>query len=399
MALSISKPTPGSRMQPQSRIVPDWLSRSILYLGFAGTGVGMALPGSVLPAILTRLSLRDNEAGFFFFLGWLGTSVGALLVRRSRVGSLSLGCALVAIGSLGLAFSTRITCFPSMAIYGVGLGMAMTSVALLQAARHAEDRSRELNLMNLIWASGACAGPSLAAHSLRIASVRSIFSCFSLFFALFCLWVFATELEAPQPLFNQAAPRSRWSLAPWPLAVILVVCLPTGIESSMGAWIASYVQRTHDTISTTVTAGTCFWIGLLLSRTLSSFLLTMRRLERIVLYQSLVTVVAGTALLIATTATASILPGVFLIGFGLGPVYPIFIAVALEFSDNTPIFFIAGLGSAFLPWLTGILSASAHSLRIGLIIPLAASVLMLALGVRIAQLMRQAGSDGAKAPA
>ena len=56
--------TPRSRMPLQSRIAPAWLSRVILYLGFAGTGVGMALPGSVLPAILTRLSLRDNEAGF-----------------------------------------------------------------------------------------------------------------------------------------------------------------------------------------------------------------------------------------------------------------------------------------------------------------------------------------------
>ena len=386
--------TPRSRMPLQSRIAPAWLSRVILYLGFAGTGVGMALPGSVLPAILTRLSLRDNEAGFLFFLGWMGTSVGALLVRRSRVGSLSLGCALVAIGALGLAFSMRITCFASMAIYGVGLGMAMTALALLQAARHSENRGRELNLLNLVWASGACAGPSLAAHSLRIASVRSIFACFSLFFAIFCLWVFATELEAPQSSFPHAAHRSRWALAPWPLAILLVVCLPTGIESSMGAWIASYVQRTHETIATTVTAGTCFWIGLLLSRTLSSFLLTLRRLEQIILYQSLVTVVAGAALLIATTATASILPGVFLIGFGLGPVYPLFIATALEYSDNTPIFFIAGLGSALLPWLTGIVSTSAHSLRIGLAVPLVASVCMLALGVRIAQLPRRAGSSG-----
>ena len=35
--------TPRSRMLLQSRIAPAWLSRVILYLGFAGTGVGMAL--------------------------------------------------------------------------------------------------------------------------------------------------------------------------------------------------------------------------------------------------------------------------------------------------------------------------------------------------------------------
>src|SRR6201999_4212211 len=110
----------------------------------------------------------------------------------------------------------------------------------------------------------------------------------------------------------------------------------------------------------------CFWFGLLLSRAISSVLLKNKRLERILLIQSLLTVVAGMILLIMTTATASILPGIFLIGFGLGPIYPTLLAIALEFSDATPIFFIAGLGSAFLPWFTGIVSAQAHSLRVGL---------------------------------
>jgi fucose permease len=175
-----------------------------------------------------------------------------------------------------------------------------------------------------------------------------------------------------------------WSLALWPLAVVTVIFLPTGIEASMGAWIAAYVQRTQQTISTTVTAGTCFWIGLMLSRTLSSFVLLIRRSERIVLCQSLLTVVAGTLLLISTTASAGILPGIFLVGFGLGPVYPLLLATALQYSEKTPIFFVAGLGSAFLPWLTGMVSSATSSLRLGLLVPVFASVLMLGLGLRVA---------------
>jgi fucose permease len=98
----------------------------------------------------------------------------------------------------------------------------------------------------------------------------------------------------------------------------------------------------------------------------------------------LLTVVAGTLLLISTTASAGILPGVFLVGFGLGPVYPLLLATALQYSERTPIFFVAGLGSAFLPWLTGIVSSATSSLRLGLLVPVSASVLMLALGLRIA---------------
>jgi fucose permease len=92
--------------------------------------------------------------------------------------------------------------------------------------------------------------------------------------------------------------------------------------------------------------------------------------------------VLGTLLLISSTASLGILPGVFLVGFGLGPVYPLLLAIALQYSENTLIFFVAGLGSAFLPWLTGIISSATSSLRIGLAVPVAASLLMLVLGLR-----------------
>jgi FHS family glucose/mannose:H+ symporter-like MFS transporter len=152
----------------------------------------------------------------------------------------------------------------------------------------------------------------------------------------------------------------------------------------MGGWIAAYVQRTQQTISSTVTAGSCFWIGLMLSRTLSSFVLLLRRSEKIVLYQSLGTVVLGMLLLISSNASLGILAGISLVGFGLGPVYPLLLAIALQYSEKTEIFFVAGLGSAFLPWLTGIVSSSTSSLRTGLLVPCAASVLMLVLGLRLA---------------
>jgi len=370
-----------------------WISKAVIYLGFAGTGVGMALPGSVLPALLVRWSLADSRAGFLLFLGWMGTSVGALLVRPSRELSLVLGSLLIALGALGMAFGSRWSCFGAMAVFGVGLGMTMTAISLLQAGRHADHRGAELNRLNLVWALGACVSPSLAEHSLRVASVRMIFSVFGLFFTVLCLWTLVFErdkasegAEVLKKAAQDKAVRARagWTLALWPLSLVVVIFLPTGIEASMGGWIAAYVQRTQLTIASTVTAGSCFWIGLMLSRTLSSFVLQLRRSERIVLCQSLGTVVLGTIWLISTKAGPGILPGIFLVGFGLGPVYPLLLAIALQYSDKTEIFFVAGLGSAFLPWITGIVSSSTSSLRTGLVVPCAASVLMLILGLRLA---------------
>jgi len=368
--------------------LPVYLSRTVVYLGFAATGVGMALPGSVLPALLSQWSLADRQAGLLFFLGWSGSSLGALFVQASRVRSLALGNLLAALGAVGMAYSSRWSCFLSMAIFGFGLGMTMTATSLLQSARNVHRRGAELNRLNLVWAIGACVCPSLAEHSLRVASARIIFTSVGLFFLASCIWILVFERD-PKSDAIPATPKStqgKWSLALWPMSVVIVILLPTGIESSMGGWIAAYVQRTQQTIATTVTAGSCFWVGLMLSRTFASTILLLRRYERLVLIQSLITVLAGTLLLIASQTSIGILAGIFLVGFGLGPVYPLLLAIALQYSENTAIFFVAGVGSALFPWITGIVSSSTSSLRIGLAVPFAASVLMLLLGLHAAKL-------------
>ncbi len=375
------------------------MSYGMLYAGFAATGVCMALPGSVLPALLARWSLADSQAGLLFFLAWMGSSLGAIAVRLPVARALLIGDGLLSMAALGMAYVAVLwprSAFVWMMLFGVGLGMVMTATSLLQATRQAYRRGAELNRLNLVWAVGASLCPTLAEHSLRVMDVRSIFAGVGVFFAVQFAWVGLRERDPLQLGAEKAdAGRSRsGSLSLWPLPLVILVFLPTGIEASMGGWIAAYVQRTQHTIATTVTAGTCFWIGLMLSRTLSSILLASQKggrrprltTEGAVLRFGMGTVVAGMAALLLSGASLGVLPGVFLIGFGLGPVYPLVLAKALEYSQNTLIFFVAGLGSACLPWLTGVVSTGASSLRIGLLVPSAASVLMLALG--FAQLRR-----------
>ena len=361
-------------------------SRIAIYLSFAATGMAMALPGAVLPALLQHWSMADRQAGLLFFLGWMGSSIGALLVRPSRSRSIAFGALLTGLGATGMAFSTKTGGFVSMAVFGLGLGLTMTATSLLQSARNEDRRGPELNRLNLIWAIGASTCPTLAGHSLRVASARMIFCALGLFFFAVSLWVFLLERDPDRGAKARPVPvpwRKGWSLSLWPLPMVAIMLLPSGIESSMGGWIAAYIQRTHHVISTTVTAGTLFWIGLMLSRTLVSSIGALHRAERVVLRVSLCVVLAGALILIADSATLGALPGIFLIGFGLGPAYPLLLAIALQYSENTAIFFMAGLGSALFPWLTGAVSSAAGSLRVGLLVPLGASVLLLALGLRV----------------
>jgi len=370
------------------------LSTIMIYLSFAATGTCMALPGAVLPALLARWSLADSQAGLLFFLAWAGTSVGALMVRPPVTRALLAGHGMLSVAAFGMAYVATLaprSAFAWMTLFGLGLGMIMTATSLLQATRQSHRRGAELNRLNLAWAMGASLCPTLAEHSLRVADVHSIFAAVGVFFLVQFAWVAARERDSDPSPDATSPSAQRWSFALWPLSLVLVIFLPTGIEASMGAWIAAYVQRTQHTIATTVTAGTCFWMGLMVSRTLSAILLKSgtslasgRRWflkERVVLRQSLGTVVFGILLLILSRSSLGVLPGVFLIGFGLGPVYPLLLSIALQYSQSSLIFFVAGLGSACLPCLTGVVSSATGSLRTALFIPLAASALMLALGI------------------
>lgn len=361
------------------------LSAFVLYLGFAATGVGLALPGSVLPALLHQWSLDDSQAGLLFLLGWLGSSIGALLVRGSIIRSLSYGCLLLSFSAFGMAYASRWTSFAWMALFGIGLGMTMTGTSLVQASRNATRRGVELNRMNLVWSIGAALCPLLAAHSLLVSNIRGIFSAVGIFFAIEFIWIALCEHDWPAtaPVLAQ---RSKWrlDLTLWPISLVILIMLPTGIESSIGGWAATYVQRTQEAIPATVTAGTCFWVGELVSRLLSSTFLLHRRSESFVLRLSLLCVATGAGALLTSQSPFVILPSVFLIGFGLGPVYPLLLAAAMQYSEDSLIFFAAGVGSAALPWLTGVLSNAAGSLHTGLAVPLAGALLMLTLGWRLA---------------
>jgi fucose permease len=87
------------------------------------------------------------------------------------------------------------------------------------------------------------------------------------------------------------------------------------------------------------------------------------------------------------------LAAAFALGFGIGPTYPLLLAWALDLHRGGTIFFLAGVGSACLPWLTGLVSAERASLRTGLVVPLLGTLVML--GVAVSRpLRRWSGEPG-----
>ena len=338
--------------------------------------------GVLLPAILQKWGLRDDAAGFLFLLQFLGSSLGAILTGTNRVRTLIAGYGFLVASSCALVFAGLHTLFAIFFFFGLGLGMAMTATSLLISDRYGNDRATKLERLNFAWAAGATAGPMLFLPFLRLASLSPLFFTFQGLFLLLLVWVIfrvrqgAASAQSMTDALPQRDPAPLSSLLP---LVALAMCA-VGIESALSGWLATYSHRADPRVAGGAAVSTSlFWFGIMFRRLVFSTKVLAMIGRRRLLGATLCGVAVSIALLILTQQTATIRVGSGLAGLSIGPLYPLLLSFILERSPRGWIFAVAGLGSAFLPWLTGMLSAHYGSLRYGLIVPFVAALLMIAL--------------------
>lgn len=339
-----------------------------LYIGFAATGIGLALPGATLPAILARWHMSDSQGGRLFLFAWIGCSLGALVVHRSLRSPLFGGSLAIATGAIFLAFGSgsSLAANGSMLIYGAGLGLTMTSITLIRQACAGDRSATELIRLNLLWAIGAFLCPMLTSHALATGDFRPPLVALAALFGLLAIWC-AVNCSLASFHAEPNAGAGWRALRRVPLSLICMIMLITGVEASAGGWLATYARRSGQGLASMVAAPTCLWAGLLLSRFFWSMPGRTVRRAQIIRGSALLTFVAGIALILRPEATVVEIAACVL-GIGLGPLYPLLLDSVLCYTRGGPIFFLAGVGSACLPWLTGVVSTARGSLRTGLLV-------------------------------
>jgi FHS family glucose/mannose:H+ symporter-like MFS transporter len=350
--------------------------RAAVYLVFAITGVGLTLPGALLPVLLRHWSLTDSQGGLLLFLFYFASAFGALLLRGQLRFALVRTATIAAVGSAGVALAGRFVLFPAIAVFGLGVGATISGVSLLQSRRFPATRRLELTRLNLVWALGAACGPWIALRATRntpIVHAQHVLLAVAVVFLAVAAWSMRLEPDAA-PVAMKSGVRGRLAV-PFALMVLLFCC--PGVDAATNGWLTTFAQRTGDTLGTTIGAATCLWLGSLLSRILHSTSMAARWSERSVLRLGCLGMAVALALLVAFPNGDITMAAAALLGFAAGPVYPLLIALALRDREDTRIFLIAGVGASALPLMTGQLSAMTHSLRVGLGVPLAAACLML----------------------
>jgi len=366
----------------------DVRRKAFLYVGFIATGVALTIPGALLPLLLVRWSMDDARGGLLLFSFYAVGSFGSYYARGRMNWSVARGAVLTVLGAICLGWAGRWTAYGAIALYGLGLSLTMTSISLLLSQRFPEQRRLELTRLNLVWAIGAALGPWIALRSTRGADTtqaaavvhgQHVLLGVAVFFALAAVWSVVMEEGPAVAVSAKPTTASRRNAGggigvPWTLLVLIFGA--TGVDAAAGGWLTSYAQRAGDSLGITIGAATFLWVGSFVSRVVHSTKWASRLPERRVLGSSMVVMTAALALLIAWPAGVVTMVAAAVLGLAAGPVYPLVIAAALRYRENSTVFAVAGVGASILPLLTGALSTWTHSLRAGLGVPLLAAAVM-----------------------
>jgi FHS family glucose/mannose:H+ symporter-like MFS transporter len=383
------------------RIWNDVRRKGFLYVAFIATGVGLTIPGALLPLLLVRWTMNDARGGLLLFSFYGVGCVGSYWARGRMNWSLARGAVLTVLGAICLAWAGRWTAYGAIALYGFGLSLTMTSTSLLLSQRFPEQRRLELTRLNLVWAIGAALGPWLALRSTRGAATtrasamlhaQHVLLGVAIFFAVAAVWAVVMEESAAGVTHGDAvlSTRARRGMGvPWTLLVLIFGV--TGVDAAASGWLTSYAQRAGDSLGITIGAATFLWVGALVSRMAHSTRWASRLPERAVLGWSILAMTAALALLLAWPTGVVTMVAAAVLGLAAGPVYPLVIAAALRYGESPIAFAVAGVGSSILPLATGTLSNETHSLRAGLSVPLLAATVMTVLVAASGSALRDKG--------
>ena len=361
---------------------------------FVPIGIVTVLLGPLLPMLSAKWTLNYTQAGSLFTVQFLASTVGVALsgICVSRWGfrfAIKIGLLGMAAGVAALPYSSRILGMLCIAIYGVGLGLAIPAANLLVAEVNLLQRSAALNRLNFSWSAGAVACPFLIAAAARTGHLPLLMVSFAGLLFLVFLGIAVMPSHVVEPHLTRAngaksTARIDWRSASLPLFAALFF-LYVGAENSLGGWIASYAKTFGSgPLDLALMTPSFFYFALMIGRWLASILL--HRVEDVTLARAgLSTACGGMVWLLVSHALPSVLVGASIAGFGLAAVYPITISLlSQQFGEaasriGSVMFTMANFGGAFMPWLLGYSSSRFGSLRAGMIVPLVAAGLMCAL--------------------
>jgi len=356
-------------------------------VAFLPTGILTTLLSPMLPILIKRWNLSDAQAGNFFPIQFLAQLAGVLLsgFMLTRIGFRAVflsGLLLMAAGSSVLFLGSLSLGMVSVAVYGLGLGLIIPTTNLMSAEIAAGSRAAAVSLLNFFWGIGAVLGSLLVAWAAKNQRIPLFLGAVAI--ALVALAIAVRNLPFPgaRPAGGPPIP---WRLiarnpVTWLFAVVFFFY--PGAETCVGGWIGSFVsQMGMGTAAVAAMMPAFFYAALTAGRGVGGWILRHISEQR-VLQVGYALATVGIGILLRSSNPAEVKFSAVLTGLSYAALYPISVArLASRYgvesrSVGSIMFSLAALGPAALPWLVGVVSQSTGNLRVGLAVPLTATIIL-----------------------
>ena len=373
---------------------------------FAVASVAMFAFGSIiallgtlfgLPETRERLGIDLAQQGQLFGILSFGMLVSSLIVGPmiDRFGSkpvLATGSAVATASLVGLA-SARGFGAAAAAVVALGLGAAWLNIAAnaLVSEIYPAERGRMLNLAGMLFGFGALFVPLLVAVAfVRLSVAGTILVCAAV-----------TGIGTASCLASRFPPAhegSSFSLAEmvkaarhpgvWLFAALIF--FESGNEASLSGWTSTYIGSAgwSPRAATIILAG--YWVMAIVGRALSARAQASLGKARLVLFSGMLSVAGCLVLLVAARWLPVLASGAWLTALALSAIFQTVLAIAGDryrrFSGTVfgLLFSASSVGTMVFPWAVGQVSQAA-GVRLGMLVPLAGTVAVVACAALVAR--------------
>ena len=363
----------------------------LLCAGFVVNGIVISFIGPILPVFMAKWGLDDGRAGLFSFVQFSGSFAGvllssALVSAKGFKPAITLGLAMLGLGFALLNAPTFALALAASGIYGLGYGFATPGTNLWVGEMYRERRASALNIMNLAWGAGAIVSSPLAMLTVRTSHVTPLLYVVGAICAALALVLLRMPFGKPPHEEDSAPAATKPKMAGVGVAALLGILffVYVGTEVGTSYWAPAHAQRATTWSSNTWTLAPMFFFAGLLSGRGTVAAILLRWKEVTVAVGGLLLAATGELIFLSARSRPWLFGGAFLAGLGLAGLFPIFIAWLSKWFGvrarkvGGVMFALAAGGSALMPPLVGVVSRYSGSLRIGLLVPLAGCVVMLA---------------------
>jgi|GEM_PF-2548109 len=382
-----------------------------------GVSAGVLGPGLNTLAHYSQISL--DQTGTIFTAMAVGYLLSAPLISLlgPRIGVRNMLIFSPLLGALSMVMFAMGRTLPMQWLSAVLLGISQsgTQVGYNAMFGTGPNSSRQLNQINAFFGIGALTAPLVASFGYQqfgeatiafmVAAVMTLPLTIGAFLWRGGIPARATSTSASTKAAHAPQPRPVHPVGgnlrePMRHSVFWLICtvmaVYVGCEVAFSGWTTEFTrQGLNISVAQAAASTSAFYVGLALSRYFSNSVLRVPPATLVLIV--LLVALAGYAVMLVATVSAGansmglplVLAGAFVVGAGMGPIYPTLISIAIQRFPRhaTPLASIltssGSAGALFLPSLVGTVLATQSALAAwGLQMVLLVLILGLLLAVR-----------------